>query len=308
MPDTATPPLDLPALPLADWQDSKETLHLFLQIVGKIRMTLHPKLNHWWHVTLYPVPRGFTTGRIPYGGREIEILFDVIDHELRIMDSTGAVESFAVSGLSVADFYEQTLAALGRLGVAVQILAKPYDHKSKTPFAEDRAHAGYDGESVRRFQRIVSEVASVFEVFRGRFVGKSTPVHLYWHSFDLALTRFSGRAAPPMEGGTRADKEAYSHEVISFGFWAGDDQTPAPAFYSYTYPEPKGLRDAALSPAEAIWADRNGSALAVYGYDDFRQAPDPRAALLSFMESAYQAGAARAGWPVAELTHAHAEA
>ena len=299
---------DWPALPYDDWKDSKETLHLFLQIIGKIRLKAHPKLNHWWHVTLYPSPRGLTTGRIPYGGRGFEILFDMHDHDLRVSADDGRVERFSVPGLSVADFYRETIAALARLDIVVPIVPVPYENASKIPFADDHVHKTYDAAVVHRFWQILTQVASVFEVFRGRFAGKQTPAHLFWHSFDLAVTRFSGRAAPPLEGGTASDREAYSHEVVSVGFWSGDDSVQEPAFYAYAYPEPAGLADTALRPAAAGWADRGGTALALYRYDDMRRSADPAAALLDFLQSAYDAGAGRAGWPIADLTHRFAAA
>jgi len=211
------PAFDLPPLPLAPWEDTKETLHLFLQIVGKIRMNTHPKLNHWWHVTLYPSSRGLTTGRIPYGGADFEIAFDFIQHTLTVSRCDGRARSFALAGLSVAAFYDKVFSALKEVDIEVSIRAVPYDRPYTTPFAQDTEHASYNGAHVHAYWRALSQIASVFEVFRGRFLGKSTPVHLFWHSFDLALTRFSGKAAPPMAGGTKADAEAYSHEVISFG-------------------------------------------------------------------------------------------
>ena len=291
-----TPPLELPALPLEAWDESKDTLHLFVQIVGKVRLRLHPKLNHWWHVTLYVSPRGLTTRAIPYGGASFEIAFDLIEHRLRITTSRGEERSFPIDSLSVAQFYERLFDALRELGIEVRILARPYEHRSKIPFAEDDQHKAYDREQVHRYWRILVEVGNMLEEFRGRFLGKSTPVHLFWHSFDLALTRFSGRLAPEMTGGSASDREAYSHEVISFGFWAGDDNLRAPAFYSYTYPEPEGLRSEPLRPAAATWIEQRGSALALLMYDDVRTEGDPRAALLDFFQSAYEAGARRAGW------------
>jgi hypothetical protein len=296
-----TPPLELPALPLEEWEDSKDTLHLFVQIVGKVRLRLHPKLNHWWHVTLYVSPRGLTTRAIPYGGASFEIALDLIEHALHIATSHGEARSFPIDSLSVAQFYERLFGALAELGIEARILARPYEHKSQIPFAKDDQHKAYDRERVQRYWRILVEVGNTLETFRGRFLGKSTPVHLFWHSFDLTLTRFSGRPAPEMTGGSASDREAYSHEVISFGFWAGDQNLRAPAFYSYTYPEPEGLKSEPLRPAAASWIDQRGSALALLIYDDLRAGPDPRAALLDFFQSAYEAGARRAGWDRAAL-------
>jgi hypothetical protein len=291
-----------PPLPLADWLETKETLHLFLQIVGKIRLNYHPKLNHWWHVTFYLSSRGLTTGRIPYQGQEFEIEFDFIDHRLLIRLSDGQTRQFALPGLSVADFYRKTFEALSSLGLDLRIYPCPYLHKSKIPFAEDRVHKTYDAEAVHRYWRILARVGCVFESFRGRFCGKSTPVHVFWHSMDLALTRFSGWPAPPREGGTKVDKEAYSHEVISFGFWPGDDKVPEPAFYSYAYPEPPGLAERRLAPKTAFWADNNGSHMALLRYKDFRIEQNPDEALLAFLESAYQAAARLGNWPIEALT------
>jgi hypothetical protein len=290
-----------PPLPIEEWEDTKNTLHLFFQIVGKIRLTLFPKMNHWWHVTLYLSPKGMTTRPIPYKEIIFEIEFDFIDHILIIKSSDGRAKSFELEGLSVSEFYKKVLNGLKELGIEVDIVASPYDVPfSHTPFAADSEHSSYDREYVNKYWRILVQVNSVFEEFRGRFIGKSTPVHLYWHHADLAVTRFSGKKAPPMEGGTNADKDAYSHEVISFGFWAGDDNVRAPAFYSYTYPEPEGLTDEPLSPKEAVWNTDNG-AMAVLMYDDLRKHGSPRQALLDYLESAYLAGAKRANWDIGNL-------
>lgn len=302
MPEAVITGLDLPPLPLEEWEDTKVTLHLFLQIVGKIRLRAHPKLNHWWHVTLYPGVQGLTTGRMPYGAGTFEISFDFFNHSLTVVSSGSNTVRFPIAGLSVADFYAKLMQTLSTLGIAIDIHARPYDHKSTKPFALDHEHNSYDPDAVNRFWRALSSVASVFEEFRGQFIGKSTPVHLFWHSFDLALTRFSGRAAP-LEGGTKADREAYSHEVISFGFWAGDDNVREAAFYSYAYPEPAGLADEPLSPAEAQWVEKDGSHLAFLSYEALRESDNPKAILLSFMQSAYDGAAKRADWPVDALKH-----
>lgn len=285
-----------PSLPIEDWEETKNTLHLYFQIVGKIRLTLFPKTNHWWHVTLYLSPRGMTTRPIPYNDMIFEIEFDFIDHKLNILSSKGDKSSFSLEGLSVSSFYNKIIDSLSSIGVDVSIVAKPYDVPfSETPFDTDKEHGSYDKEYVNRYWRILVQVNSVFEEFRAKFIGKSTPVHLYWHHADLAVTRFSGKQAPPMDGGTNADKEAYSHEVISFGFWAGDQTVRAPAFYSYTYPEPPGLAEEPLQPKQAFWNTDNG-AMAVLMYDDLRKLDNPRQALLDYLESAYNAGANRAEW------------
>ncbi|MEM7444807.1 MAG: DUF5996 family protein [Pseudomonadota bacterium] len=303
--EDAAPPL--PPLPYEAWVDTKDTLHLFCQIVGKIRLKAHPKLNHWWHVTLYPSPRGLTTGRIPYGNGSFEILLDLIVHEVVISSSEGEVERFDIAGKSVAAFYRATMAALKSIGVHVRILAVPYDNKSTVPFADNYEQSAYDPDAVHRYWQAIGSIASTMEVFRGRFDGKSTPVHLYWHSFDLVLTRFSGRRAPLENARTQSDREAYSHEVISFGFWPGDDSAPAPAFYSYTYPEPPGLAETDLAPAQAQWIDKNGGALAIYPYDAMRATPNPGGALLQFMDSTYRAGASLAGWDFDDFVHQYVE-
>lgn len=294
---------DFPALPLAEWAETKDTLHLFLQIVGKIRMALHPRLNHWWHVSFYLTARGLSTGRIPYSGLDFDLEFDWVDHWFRIRTSEGKIRQFPLDTLSVADFYQQVFETLHSLGIEPTIKAVPYMHKSTIPFAENTTPCAYDREAVHRFWRIISQIGSIFEEFRGRFVGKSTQVHLFWHSFDLALTRFSGRKAPPRINGTQADRDAYSHEVISFGFWAGDDQFPEPAFYSYTYPEPDKLAVEPLKPASAFWQDKQGSHMAILKYEDFRRAADPKSTLLSFLDSTYLAGASLANWPIEDLRY-----
>ena len=293
---TNTPSTILPEMPLDNWRATKNTLHLYLQIVGKIRLTMHPRINHWWHVPFYVSPRGLTTRAIPYSGGNFEIEFDFHSHELKITTSGGAVEDFALyDGLTVADFYVSVFANLAKLDINPAIKAMPYEAPSTTPFAEEREHHSYDKEYVERFHQILVSVDDIFEQFRGRFTGKSTPVHLFWHSFDLALTRFSGKAANPRADAGMVEREAYSHEVISFGFWFGDDNVPAPAFYSYTAPEPAGLSDEPL-PAPASWQEANGSHMALLMYDDLRTADDPRAKVLEFLEGAYCAGGKRAGW------------
>ncbi len=301
-----TPSTVLPPLPYAEWVDTKETLHLFLQIIGKIRLKAHPKLNHWWHVTLYPTVRGLSTGRIPHRRGGFEIAFDMIDHQVTVSTEDGRREQFDVPGLSVAAFYKALFAALSDLDIAVSILDRPYENKSTVPFSQDSEHKTYDPAAVTRYWQALCRIASVFETFRGRFVGKQTPVHLFWHSFDLVVTRFSGKAHP-LDGGTASDREAYSHEVISIGFWPGDDTFPEAAFYGYAYPEPAGLADVPLAPAGAMWAEKNGGALGVYRYEDMRTAADPEAALLAFLESLYRACGDKAGWELDEFEHAYAE-
>lgn len=284
-----------PPLPLASWEDAKRKLHLYLQIVGKVRLALQPKLNHWWHVTLYLSPRGLTTGAIPVAGELLELEFDFTHHLLLVHSSAGPSWRLPLrDGLSVAEFYARVLEQLAALGVRPKLLARPYDPArvgSDLPFADDAQHTRYDAAAVTRFWQLLAWTHGVFSTFRGGFNGKSSPVHLFWHSLDLAHTRFSGRAAPRESGGP-VDREAYSHELVSFGFWAGDASVPEPSFYSYTYPEPPGLRAAPLEPSGAHWSE--GTAL--FGYERLRNHADPAGALLDFLESAYQAGATRAGW------------
>ena len=292
-----------PEMPLDAWRPTKNTLHLYLQIVGKIRLRTHPRVNHWWHVPLYVSPRGLTTRTIPYAGGNFEIEFDFHEHELAIRMSDGRVEDFALyDGLAVADFYASVFANLNKLGLQPEIKAEPYEAPSTTPFAEDHENRSYDKDHVERFHQILVAVDEIFEEFRGRFCGKSTPAHLFWHSFDLALTRFSGRRAPRIEGANMVTREAYSHEVISFGFWFGDDKensVAAPAFYSYTAPKPDGLENELLQPETGFWTP--DGAMALLMYDDIRILDNPRTAVLEFLESAYQAGAKAADWDAANL-------
>ncbi len=296
------PDSDWPVLPLGAWRQTRDTLHLYLQIVGKIRLALSPPVNHWWHVTLYVSPRGLTTHAIPSGPGSFEIELDFVAHRLELRRSDGRRSGFALhDGLAVRDFHAQLFERLRDMGIDAPIRPVPYDCFSVIPFAEDREHRSYDPEYIARFHRVLVALEGIFAAFRGRFLGKSTPVHLFWHTFDLVVSRFSGRRAPKVDSLSAMLQEAYSHEVISFGFWSGDDELATPAFYSYTYPEPGGLRDQPLQPGEAFWKPRNGSSLALYRYDDMRSAADPRAALLEFFGSAYLAGATAARWDVEAL-------
>ena len=293
----------LPKLPLDEWEDSKNTLHLYMQIVGKIRMTLFPKVNHWWHVPLYVSCHGLTTRPIPYDGRLFEIDFDFLQHKLSVSSNDGQTREFSLQSLSVAGFYHQLMQILNDLGIDVQIKAIPYDVPfSNIPFAEDEVHSSYDPEWIEKYFQLLGFVNGTFEVFRGRFIGKSTPVHLFWHHADLALTRFSGSTAPPLTQGTNADKEAYSHEVISFGFWGGDDMTREPGFYAYAYPEPPDLASASLLPSAATWRNDYGYTMAFLPYEAIRTHNRPQQTLLEFLESAYQNLADRAGWDRSTLT------
>jgi len=288
----------LPPLPIEAWEDTKNTLHLYSQIVGKIRLGLFPQKNHWWHVPFYISPRGFTTGPIPSGSMIFEMEFDCIDHVLNIRSSDGSRRSLALSSLSVSQFYKRLVSTLSDLTIDVSVRAVPYDVPSIStkPFESDNQHASYDTEYVNRFWQILVQVDSIFQQFRGRFIGKSSPVHLFWHHFDLAVTRFSGRPAPVREGANSVEREAYSHEVINFGFWAGDENVGEPAFYAYAYPEPEGLAKEPLSPKEALYNPETGMALLMY--NEVRKAQAPKQTLLGFLESFYQAAAKRANWDV----------
>jgi uncharacterized protein DUF5996 len=299
---TTTPPrVELPDLPLTDWEPTKDTLHLWLQIVGKIRLASTAPRNHWWNVPLYLDIRGLTTRRMQASnGVTFEIVFDFVDHRLVASTNTGVVESFdLVDGLSVAEFDEKLHSTLERLGIEVTIREAPYGVPTTTPFPADREHASYDREAVERFWRILDWSDGVFEEFAGRYAGKSSPVHLFWHGLDLAVTRFSGKRAPPRPNADAVSREAYSHEVVSFGFWAGDQKVREPMYYSYTAPEPSDLRRQPLQPEQAFRTE--DSSLAFLPYAAVRAAADPRATLLTFLESAYQAGAGTAGWNVADL-------
>ena len=292
--------VSLPSLPLSEWAETKTTLHILAQIVGKIRLGLSPKLNHWWHAPLYVTARGLTTSAIPYGDSDFDMELDLTDHQLVIRSSDGEVRKVGIENHTIAQFYRELFFSLGSLGIDAPILAKPFDPskvKSKEPFASDETHATYDGDYANRFWRILVSVDGIFKKFRGRYVGKCSPVHFFWHSFDLAVTRFSGRPAPVGENADSVTREAYSHEVISAGFWPGDDNLPEPAFYTYAHPEPPGLGDETLRPEGAWWQSQNGGSTALYRYEDFRKAQDPETALLEFMQSAYDAGAKLSKWP-----------
>jgi hypothetical protein len=291
--------VQFPPLPIEEWEDTKNTLHLFLQIVGKVRLALFPKMNHWWHVPFYVSVRGLTTGPIPYEDMVFEMEFNFRDseHTLRIETSEGSFKTVPLKGLSVAGFYDKVFSSLNELGIIAGIRPVPYDLPGLTePFATDYQHSSYDEEYVNRFWRILVQVYSIFQVFKGWFTGKSSPVHFFWHHTDLALTRFSGRPAPVKEEANLVEREASSHEMISFGFWAGDQNVREPAFYAYMNPQPVGFMNEPLSPKEAFWNHQAG--LAMLMYNDVRYADSPEKAVLDFLESVYQAGAKRANWDI----------
>jgi hypothetical protein len=292
-----------PALPYEDWLPTKETLHRYAQIVGKVRMSLVPFRNHWWHVTLYVSTRGVTTGPMPYGEGSVEIELDVLASRVRVSTSDGREAAFPLrDGVSAAQFYDELFRALDEVGVQVTINAKPFDIGDTTPFPDDTQHQSYDADAVVRWWQILRLTEYTLARLASGFTGKQSPTQLFWHSFDLAHARYSGRVAPPIEGADPVTAEAYSREVIAFGWWPGDNRTtPFPAFYSYTAPEPDGLREQPLAAAAAEWQNVGNGSLAVLPYDAVREADDPAAALLAFFESAYVAGATTAGWDRATL-------
>lgn len=289
-----------PPLPFEEWRPTKETLHRYCQMLGKVRLALHPFHNHWWHATLRLDVTGLTTGPIPVGdGRVAEVRLDLVDHECEVRDSGGRPIRFSLQPeLSAADFHSRLFDALGTLGIPASIDPQPYDLEGP-PFPEDQVNRSYDAEAVYRYWRSIASSALVLEEFAGWFNGKHSPVHLFWHSFDLAHARFSGDRAPGRDGAGLVEAEAYSHETIAFGFWPGDDEVPYPAYYSYTAPAPDGLADQSLEPAEAVWDADAGTAR--LPYDVVRIADDPRSTLLDFFQSAYLAGAGTAGWDILDL-------
>jgi hypothetical protein len=288
--------MSLPELHLVDWRSTKETLHLYIQIVGKIKLATTPPRNHWWNVPLYVDVRGLTTRRLHHRGTTFEINFDFVDHALLVSTADGRTKSFElVSGESVAEFDSRMHAALAALGIDVEIKEEPFGVPTTTPFPQDLEHASWDREAIECFGSILDWSDSVFEEFSGWFNGKTSPVHLFWHGLDLAVTRFSGRPAAPLAADP-VNQEAYSHEVISFGFWAGDDTVGDATYYSYTAPEPEGLRDEPLSAGS--WIEYGAGSLAVLPYEAVRSSSDPRRTLLAFCQSAYEAGARLARWDI----------
>jgi len=288
-----------PQLPAAQWRDTCETLHLFTQIVGKIRLKRSPWLNHSWHVTLYVTARGLSTSPIPDGARTFQIDFDFIAHDLQISTSDGAQRQFALSGHSVASFYQAVMAALGELDIDVAIDEMPNEVPEPIKFSQDTRHVSYDPEGVGRFLQILVSADRMFKQFRTGFIGKASPVHFFWGSFDLAVTRFSGRRAPRHPGGVpnlpdAVACEAYSHEESSAGFWPGSGAIDYPAFYSYAYPEPPGFRATKVRPDVAFFSEALGEF--ILPYDAVRLAADPDSALLEFLQSTYEAAANCAKW------------
>lgn len=286
----------LPALSLESWEETRLYWQLVCQIMGKTRLFLHPPLNHWWHVPLYVTPRGLSTGTIPLDDGSLDIECDVHEGFVVLRVSSGRSERVLLDSRPIAEFYAEYMNALRFLGIRVQINPKPFDCKSKIPFHEDYTHTTCDLDAVRRGWWVLSQVSNVFQVFRGEFIGKSSPVHLFWHSFDLAVTRFSGRVAPSIPNADRVTREAYSHEVISAGFWFGDDNIPEAAFYCYVYPLPIGIDKAQLSPPNAEWIENRGSTMALLRYSKFRESNNPQQSLLDFLHRTYEIGSQLANW------------
>jgi hypothetical protein len=267
---------------------------MWTQIVGKVRLALTPLLNHWWNVPLYVTVRGLTTSRIPYGERSFEVWFDFVRHELVLETSDGIRKELPLVPQTVADFYQEFMGMLQSAGIDVKIWRMPVEIADPIPFDQDRQHHSYDRKSVEAFWRILLSVDSVFQQFRSEFLGKSSPVHFFWGSFDLAVTRFSGRVAPPRPGADAITREAYSHEVSSVGFWPGGGEIKGAAFYSYTQPDPQGFKDAKIRPEAAFYHNQLGEFLLMY--DDVRRARSPSSALLDFCQSTYEAGANFGKW------------
>lgn len=287
-----------PELKYTEWQDTYHTLHMWTQVVGKVRLAQTPLVNHWWNVPLYVSAIGLTTSAMPYrDGRMFEIEFDFIEHVLRIECSDGAETTFELRPESVADFYQQVMVSLRNLGIVVDIWTMPVEVPDPIRFTEDHQHKSYDPEYAHRFWLALTKMDEVFQDFRSRFIGKCSPVHFFWGSFDLAVTRFSGRRAPEREGADLITREAYSHEVISHGFWPGNKDMEA-AFYSYTAPEPEGLAGTVdqgiIRPQQTFYSKEMKEFFLLY--DDVRTAPSPTAALLDFCQTTYEAGATLASW------------
>jgi hypothetical protein len=292
-----------PELKFSDWQDTCATLHMWTQVVGKIRLRQTPLVNHWWNVPLYVSARGLTTSAMPYrDGRVFEIEFDFIDHQLLIKCSDGSTTTLALRSQSVADFYAEVMSALRGLGIDIKIWTMPVEIPNPIRFEEDKIHASYDAEYANRFWRALVKMDEVLKEFRARFIGKVSPVHFFWGSFDMAVTRFSGKPAPERPGADLITREAYSHEVISHGFWPGNKDMEA-AFYSYTTPEPAGLANVVgqgkIRPSKAFYSSEMKEFFLLY--DDVRTSDSPETTLMDFCQTTYEAGANLAGWDRAVL-------
>src|SRR2546421_6069770 len=292
-----------PSLPLDGWRDTYATLHLWTQIIGKVRLALAPMINHWWQVTLYVTSRGLTTSPMPYGTRTVQIEFDFLDHQLRIETSDGDRRSLTLAPRSVAEFYRETMASLKSLGIAVSIWSTPVEVEDRTPFEEDEKHAAYDADYAQRFWRVLVQTDRILKEFRSRFIGKVSPVHFFWGACDMAVTRFSGRAAPEHPGAPNVARfvarEAYSQEVSSCGFWPGGGVVEMPVFYAYAYPEPEGFKDYPIQPREAFYSPAMREFL--LPYETVRTATSPDSILLAFLQSTYEAAASLSRWERAAL-------
>ena len=291
-----------PSLRVDDWTPTRETLHMWLQIVGKIRLAHAPLINHWWQVTLYVSPRGLTTSPVPYGDGAFDVEFDFVDHQLRFRSSSGQMRTLALKPEPVADFYHHVMATLDEMGIAARISAGPNEVDPAIPFAEDYQHASYDPEAAHLFWRQLLHANRVMGEFKSHFVGKVSPVHFFWGAMDLACTRFSGRTAPRHPGGAPncgdwVMVEGYSHELISCGFWPGGGEEGA--FYAYAYPEPEGFADYSVEPTEAFYSRENGQFL--LPYEAVRTSADPDRTLTDFLHTSYAAAAERGGWDRAAL-------
>ena len=299
-----------PSLPFIEWQETCETLHMWTQIVGKVRLAQSPMINHWWQVPLYVTSRGLTTSPMPYGERAFQIDFDFIDHELRIQTSDGATHSFPLRPQSVADFYREFMAALRSLDIEVRVMTRPSEIENPIPFEQDFKHASYDRDQARRFWLALAQADRVMRRFRSRFIGKCSPVHFFWGGFDLAVTRFSGRRAPEHPSVPNTPdfvvREAYSHEVSSAGFWPGNAAAPEPVFYSYAYPEPNGFGGWRAAPDEAYYSPEMKEF--ILPYDVVRLAKDPDRTLTQFLQSTYEAAADLGKWDRAALERAPEDA
>ncbi len=283
-----------PALPLDSWNDTRATLHMWTQMVGKVRLRLTPLVNHWWNVPLYVTARGLTTSRIPYEQKAFELWFDFIGHRLVLETSDGIVKTIPLAPRSVADFYREFMEMLRSAGITVKIWPMPVEIPDPIRFDQNRVHASYDPASAEKFWRILLSAAAVFTQFRSEFIGKCSPVHFFWGSFDLAVSRFSGRRAPERPGADAVTREAYSHELSSVGFWPGGGAVKDAAFYSYTSAEPPGFKEAPVRPGAAYYERQIGEFILMY--ENVRQAESPSAALLEFCKTTYEAGANLGNW------------
>ena len=291
-----------PSLPLESWEDTRATLHLWTQMVGKVRLALTPVVNHWWNVPLYVSARGLTTSSMSCESMVFEMEFDFVDHQLVLTKSDGSVKKLALAPRSVSDFYKELMSMLRSEGIDVKIWKMPVEIPNPIPFDQDHIHRSYDPQAVRKFWRILASSHSAFQDFRSRFIGKSSPVHFFWGSFDLAVTRFSGRRAPERPDADRITREAYSHEVSSVGFWPGSGDVKEPAFYSYASPEPEGFKEYRARPDAASYRKELGEFL--LPYEAVRHSTSPTAAVLDFCQTTYEAAATLAKWDRAALEKA----